>query len=203
MPRRFAMPMALALAMFALAAVRPAGAVQPARSPIVAPAGLYRLDPAHASLRVALPVLGGLYRYGLRFETLSGGFAYDPADWRATRVSIVVDPRSATAARDGVARAVVEDLEPTRFPEIRFESRRLALDADGRGTLSGDLTMRGITRPITLDVAFKGDRGEGADARLSFSGTGRVRRSDFGLTVGRPVAGDVADLVFDVEFVRK
>lgn len=180
-------------------ALAPAVAAQPVRDPALAPAGVYRLDPRRASLRVRMPVLGGLYRYALDFRSLSGGFTYDPADWDATRVTIVVDPRSVAAAQARVARAVVEDLEPNRFPEIRFASRRLALDADGRGVLSGELTLHGVTRPITLDVVFKGLSGE----RLGFSGAGQVRRSDFGLTVGRPFAADLADLVFDVEFVRK
>lgn len=195
LPRR-----TLLLALSAMAA-SPACATEPKRDPAQAPAGRYRLDPRRASLRVRMPVLGGLYTYGLSFLTLSGGFTHDPADWRRTRVTIVIDPRSAAAEPAAVARALVKDLEPERFPEIRFESRSAALDADGRGTLAGDLTMHGVTRPIVLDVAFKGLTGGATGARLGFSGAGRVRRSDFGLSVGRPFA-DAAEIVFDVEFVR-
>lgn len=179
----------------------PARATEPARDPALAPAGLYRLDPRRASLRVRMPVLGGLYTYGLSFLSLSGGFTHDPSDWTRTRVTIVIDPRSAAAEPAAVARALVKDLEPERFPEIRFEGRRVALDAEGRGTLSGELAMHGVTRPITLDVVFKGLSGGATGARLGFSGSGRVRRSDFGLSVGRPFA-DAAELAFDVEFAR-
>lgn len=198
MRRRRLIAIALAWTAFA-----PAAAAQAAPDPAAAPAGFYRLDPERASLRVTMPVLGGLYRYVLGFRRLTGGFAHDPANWRAARVTIDVDPRSAEGDPPGVARAVVEDLEPARFPALRFQSRRLELGADGRGTLSGDLTMHGVTRPIVLDVVFQGLRDGGAEPRLGFTGSGRVRRSDFGLTVGRPFAADVATLVFDVEFVRK
>lgn len=148
-----------------------------------------------------LAYLGGLTHSTVRFTRLSGGFAYDPAAWRSTRVSIAVDPASAVSADGAAGRRVKSVLEPEKHPVIRFTSNGLAGGgADGRGRLEGDLTLHGVTRPILLDIVFDG---VGAEPRLRFSGRGRIKRSDFGVTAARPFVGDMLDLAFEVEFVRK
>lgn len=198
MPCRASIVCVLATLMLSAPASRAVAA--PGRDPARAPAGGYVLDPRRSSLTVKVAYLGGLTRSTVRFTRLSGGFAYDPAAWRSTRVSIAVDPASAESA-DGVAgRRVKSALEPEKHPAIRFVSNGLAADADGRGRLGGDLTLHGVTRPILLDIVFDG---AGAEPRLRFSGRGRIKRSDFGVTAGRPFVGDMLDLAFEVEFVRK
>lgn len=198
MPRRASI--VCVLATLALLAPASRAVAEPSHDPGRAPAGGYVLDPRRSSLTVKVAYLGGLTRSTVRFTPLSGGFAYDPAAWRSTRVSIVVDPGSAVSA-DGVAgRRVKSALEPEKHPIIRFVSNGLAAGADGRGRLNGDLTLHGVTRPILLDIVFDGVR---AEPRLRFSGRGRIKRSDFGVTAGRPFVGDMLDLAFEVEFVRE
>lgn len=182
------------LAMLAAAAVLAGPAI---------PAGSYSLDPQTASLVAKTSHLGGLYRSTVRFRNLSGGANYDPATRQIARVVITVDPNAVDAASPALAEAVVRAFEPEKYPEIRFASTALSMDGDGRGRLDGNLTMHGRTRPISLEVAFKGDSGGQATTRLEFSGVGRVRRTDFGMTAGRPFASDVVELTFDVDFVRK
>jgi polyisoprenoid-binding protein YceI len=179
---------------------------QPAlRDPTRAPAGVYTLDPKRSSLLIRIPLMGGLSRYGMRFNTLSGDFTYDPASWRATEVEITVDPRSIEARNSAFSRAVLGYFEPDKYPVIRFRSTSLVADTEGRGQLTGDLTFHGVTRPVTLAVEFKGVGADpsGAGARMAFSGTGRIRRSEFGVSAARLFADDQIDLVFAVEFARK
>jgi polyisoprenoid-binding protein YceI len=181
-------------------------AAQPTmRDPSRAPAGSYALEPRSSSLLIRIPLMGGLSRYAMRFNTLSGDFTYDPGNWRNTEVEIAVDPRSIVARNSAFSRAVQGYFEPDKYPVIRFRSTSLAADTEGRGQLTGDLTFHGITRPVVLDVEFKGVGADptGASARMAFSGTGRIRRSEFGVTAARLFADDQIDLVFDVEFVRK
>lgn len=185
----------LALAMWPLVGV----AAEPSRDPAKAPAGFYELDPGRASLAVRVPYLG-FSSSTVRFTRLTGSFAYDPAEWRSTRVSIAVDPTSAASRSGALGRRVVAALEPDKHPTIQFTSTRLDSDADGRGRLSGALTLHGVTRPVTLDIAFKG---VGPQMRLGFSGRGRVKRSEFGVTAARPFVGDMLDLTFEVEFVKQ
>jgi polyisoprenoid-binding protein YceI len=196
----------LAVAVTAVLALPGAAAADPtSRDPGRAPAGTYELDRSHASLIVKVPHLGGLSRYTMRFNSLSGAFTYDPANWQATRVTIKVDPRSIDTGRWRFSRTVAGYFEPDRHPVILFSSTSLAPGADGEGRLSGELTFHGVTRPVTLDVVFNGVGPglAGSGTRMGFSGTGRIRRSEFGVTGGRPFAGDEVDLVFEVEFVKR
>lgn len=175
------------------------------RDPGKAPAGEYALDPRHASLVVKVPHMGGFSRYTMRFNKLTGGFTYDPAAWQSAKVAITVDPRSIDTGDGMFSKTVAGYFEPDRYPVIQFTSTSLTAGEEGKGQLTGDLNFHGVTKPVTLDVEFNGVGPGllGAGTRMGFSGVGRIKRSDFGVTGGRPFAGDVVDLIFEVEFVKK
>jgi polyisoprenoid-binding protein YceI len=183
------------LAILLLLAAQPSAA----REAAAAPGGIYDLEASRASLRIRIPVMGGLSRYTVRFGRLSGQLAYDPAQPRATRATIVVDPRSLDAGQGPFSGTVAAAFELEKHPLIRFVSTRVETEGEGASRLVGDLTFHGVTRPVTLDVRLEGARA----GRLAFTGGARIRRSDFGVTAARPFAGDLVDLVFDVEFVQK
>lgn len=196
---------ALIVMLAALAASGAAAADPTTRDPAKAPAGDYALDPRHASLVVKIPHMGGFSRYTMRFNKLQGSFAYDPAAWQNTKVVIAVDPKSIDTEDGLFNKTVAGYFEPDKYPVIRFDSTGLTAAAEGRGQLTGDLTFHGVTKPVTLDVEFNGVGPGllGAGTRMGFSGTGRIKRSEFGVTGGRPFAGDTVDLIFEVEFVKK
>jgi polyisoprenoid-binding protein YceI len=200
MLRRFSIVILAALCACGAAAADPTS-----RDPAKAPKGDYALDPRHASLVVKVPHMGGFSRYTMRFNKLSGSFSYDPANWEATKVNIVVDPKSIDTADNLFNKTVSGYFDPDKFPTITFASTGLTATPEGRGQLTGDLTLHGVTKPVTLDVEFNGSGPGllGAGTRMGFSGTGRIKRSEYGVTGGRPFAGDTVDLLFEVEFVRK
>jgi polyisoprenoid-binding protein YceI len=175
------------------------------RDPTKAPAGEYALDPRHASLVIRVPHMGGFSRYTMRFNKLSGQFTYDPANWQGTKVAITVDPKSIDTEDGGFNKTIAGYFEPEKYPVIQFTSTGLVPMEEGRGQLTGDLNFHGVTKPVTLDVEFNGVGPGllGAGTRMGFSGSGRIKRSEFGVTAGRPFAGDVVDLVLEVEFVKK
>jgi polyisoprenoid-binding protein YceI len=175
------------------------------RDPAKVPAGTYELDPRHAGLVVRVPHLGGFSRYTMRFRAVSGSFTYDPANWQATKVLITIDPKSIDTEDNVFNRTIAGYFEPDKYPVITFTSTALSVDPAGRGQLTGDLNLHGVTKPVTLDVEFNGVGPGmlGVGTRMGFSGTGRIKRSDFGVTGGRPFAGDVVDLLFEVEFAKK
>lgn len=200
MPRRVAIALAISLLASGAAAADPTS-----RDPAKVPAGSYDLDPRHASLLVKVPHMGGFSRYTMRFRVLSGAFTYDPANWQATKAAISVDPKSIDTEDNAFNRTVAGYFEPEKYPVIQFTSTGLTASEEGKGQLSGDLTLHGVTKPVVLDVEFNGVGPGllGAGTRMGFSGTGRIKRSEFGVTGGRPFAGDTVDLMFEVEFVRK
>ena len=195
----------LAGLLLTLSLVAPAAADPVNQDPARVPAGTYQLDPRHASLIVRIGHLGGFSRFTLRFDRLAGGFTYDPATWATTRAEITVDPRSVNT---GLADFDKELAGPRYFdaernPQISFVTRQI--EATGAvGKITGDLTFMGQTKPVVLDVTFNGSGPGllGAGTRMGFSGTTRLKRSDWGLTHLRSFTSDEIDLVIEVEFVR-
>ncbi len=174
------------------------------RDPTKVPAGDYELDGRHASLVVKVPHMG-FSRYTMRFNSVEGTFTYDPDNWQETKARITVDPKSIDTGDRPFSRTVAGYFEPDRFPVIAFESTAVTGDKDGRGQIHGNLTMHGVTRSVILEAQFNGVGPGvlGRGTRMGFSGNTRVKRSEFGITGGRPFAADTVDVIFEVEFVKK
>lgn len=189
----------------ALALAGPVGANPVSRDPAKVPPGTYVLDPRHASLIVKIPHLGGFSRYTLRFDKLDGSFTYDPADWRGTKVTIHVDPASVDTGDASFNKQIAGYFDVARYPTITFVSTAVQADENGEGEVTGDLTFHGVTAPVTLKVVFNGVGPGllGLGTRAGFSGTARIKRSDFHETAVSQWAGDDVDLLFEVEFQKK
>jgi len=172
--------------------------------PAKAPAGTYELDKRHASLIAKVAHLGGFSRYTMRFTGLEGRFTYDPANWQASKLTVTIDPRSIDTEDPGFNKQVAGYFDPEKYPAITFTTTS-ASGENGKGVVTGDLTFHGVTKPVSLDVAFNGSGPGmlGAGTRMGFSGSGRIKRSDFGVTAVRAFAGDDVDLSFEIEFVKK
>jgi polyisoprenoid-binding protein YceI len=195
---------AAALAL-SLALAGPGLANPQTHDPAKVPAGTYVLDKRHASLIARVPHLGGFSRYTLRFTGLDGSFTYDPADWQATKVTFTVDPRSADTGDLGFNKDIAGFLGADKYPAIVFTATGITAGDNGEGQVTGDLMFHGVTKPVTLNAAFNGVGPGllGAGTRLGFSGTTRIKRSDFGATAVSQWAGDDVDLEFEIEFTKK
>jgi polyisoprenoid-binding protein YceI len=196
---------AAALVLTLALASAPAAFANPTTTdPAKVPAGSYALDKRHASLIVKVPHMGGFSRYTMRFTGLDGGFTYDPGNWQASQVTISVNPTSIDTEDPGFNKEIAGFFGAAKYPAILFTSTGLKVDG-AHGTLTGDLAFHGVTKPVTLDVTFNGVGPGlmGAGTRMGFSGTGHIKRSDFGVTSVSNWAGDDVDLSFEVEFVKK
>lgn len=178
------------------------------QDPAKVPAGAYGLDPKHASLLVRIPHMGGFSHYTMRFNKIDGTFTYDPATWTATQVTMTVDPASIDTGQADFNKTIAGPsyFDAAKYPAITFVSNKVEAGVEGgKGTVSGDLTFHGVTKPVSLDVTFNGV-GPGiipGGTRLGFSGTTHIKRSDFGVTTMSQYAGDDLELVFEVEFTKK
>ncbi len=192
-------------AIFAATALGGAARANPTtQDPAKVPAGVYVLDRHHASLTARIAHMGGFSRFTLRFNGLDGAFTYDPANWQATKVTVTVDPRSVDTGNPPFDKQIAGYFQADKYPTITFVSTALAGGPDGKGTLTGDLTFHGVTKSVTLDVTFNGV-GHGITplgTRMGFSGQGRIKRSDFGVTNVSQYAGDDIDLTLEVEFEK-
>lgn len=199
--------MAVAVASITFLSCAPAMANPVSQDPAQMPPGRYVLDERHASLTMKISHMGGFSRLTMRFDRLSGDFAYDPAGLAHTVAKVSIDPKSIHSGVPGFDHELAGPryLNAEKYPAIVFTSTEVEPGPDGKGKIVGDLTFLGVTKPVTLDVVFNGYGPGllGQGVRLGFSGTGQIKRSDFGLTTARAFAGDTVLLDLEVEFVKQ
>jgi len=169
------------------------------------PAGTYGVDASHASLVTKIGHMG-FSNYALRFTKIDARFTFDPANPTAAKVSATIDP----ASIDTGSASFNEELKgamwlnTAKFPTISFASTGLVMTGANTGKMTGDLTFRGVTKPVTLDVTWNGvGSGMMTETRTGFSATGAIKRTDFGFGTYVPVISDKVDLQIEIEFTKK
>lgn len=196
------------------AAPAPASAA-PAEQPVDVPAGAYTVDPAHTSVLFRVNHLG-FSNWTARFKKSTAQLQFDPNNLAAANVTVTVDARSIETdypdpkVVDFNAQLLGEPLlNGAKYPEITFRS--LSVEPTGARTMriNGELTLRGVTKPMVLNAKFNGGyRGHPMDphARIGFSATGVLKRSEFGITYGIPAPGttmgvsDEVNVIVETEF---
>ena len=180
------------------------------RDPAKAPAGVYVLDKNHASLTMRLSHMG-MSGYTLRFDRFDAHYAYDPANPEASKLEVSIDADSLDVGDPKTGQKFAHEfLDSGAAPTITFVSTAIQRDpaatpdAPVQGTVTGDLTFRGVTKPAALQVIFNGT-GPGllGGHRMGFSASGEIKRSDFGSHQFEGMVGDEVHLAIEVEFQRK
>ena len=172
--------------------------------------GEYQVDPAHSSLLFKIGHLN-LATYVGRFNRFDASLEFDPEDIESAALQGIVYLDSIDSNNPEVDELLMNDrwFNPAQFPQASFVSTEVSpkpLD-DGRIELqiSGDLTIRGITSPVSLTGFFNG----GADNRLTrkytlgFTASGRFKRSDYGMNQFTGLVSDEVTLEFFAEFQRQ
>lgn len=188
-----------------------AAAEQPAYSVSVdLPAGVYRLDPRHATVNFRIRHMG-LAWLTARFDSEAGELTLDPDDPSRSRLVASVDAASVNTGvldRNGERvfdRQIARALGAERTPQITFVSTAITRTGPHTARVAGDLAMNGQTRPATFDVTFAGaavDPLRGGQTVLGFSAYGVIDRTQWGVTEWRAFAGDDVQIVIEAEFVK-
>ncbi len=172
------------------------------------PGGHYALDKRHSSLIARVSHMG-VSLYTLRFDTLDASFDYDPARPEATRLTASVDPASLDVNADYGRQFAEQFLSASKFPTATFVSTGATRGPTaGQGTITGNLTLMGVTRPVTFNVTLVGAGHEPLPLPLGqravgFEATTTIKRSDFGSTYLNNLVGDDVTLQIEAEFDRK
>jgi polyisoprenoid-binding protein YceI len=180
-------------------------------STITAPATTtWKIDPAHTSVEFSVRHLMITTVKG-RFAEFSGTAKTDAADPAKGDVEITINAASIDTRepqRDAHLRSA-DFFETEKYPTITFRSARIENVKGDQFTLLGDLTMHGVTREVALEVTSQGHaKDPWGGERAGFTATGKVKRSDFGLTwnqaleTGGVVVGDDVKISLDVELVK-
>lgn len=168
-------------------------------------AGEYTLDPTHSSLTARVSHIG-FSNFTLRFDGLSGSLVYDPAHPEMASVKVTVDPKSVDTQVPALTAELQGQkwLNAAQYPAITFLSKAVRPEAGGHGKVDGELSLLGVTKPVTLDVDFNGSgKGLMGETRAGFSASTVIKRSDFGLKTYEPVIGDEVRFVIEAEFTKK
>ncbi len=176
--------------------------------PSAAPHGAYTLDKSHASLILRLEHGAGLSMFTARFDDFDAVLDFDPNQPEKSRLSVVIETASINtgmAEFDKKLAGTKNLLDANAHPQIRFVSTDIILNGPQDGTVSGQLTLRGISQVVTLLVHFNGsarDPLRGAQV-LGFSADGQFSRSTFGANAWSNFGvGDEIKIHIEAEFLK-
>ncbi len=166
----------------------------------------YRYDPVHTQVLFFADHLGFSNPMG-RFTGVEGWVAFDPDDWSTAGCEATIAVDSLWMGDAAWEKKLRSDafFDAKRHPRMRFACTRLERVADGRARLHGMLTLRGITRPVVLDLRINriGRHSFSLAYVAGFSATGTIRRSDFGMKRLLPAVGDEVELRLEIEAIRE
>jgi len=170
----------------------------------------WKIDPAHTTVEFSAKHLMITTVKG-RFSEVEGEIVISDADPSKSSVSATLKSASIdtrTSQRDDHLRSA-DFLDAANYPEITFRSTRITGDKS-EFKVTGNLTIRGVTREVTLDVTNEGSTKDpwGGD-RIAFSATTKIDRRDFGLTwnqaieAGGVLVGNDVKISIDVQAVKQ
>lgn len=175
------------------------------------PAGTYKTDPYHSSLTFKVNHMG-FSHYTARFGKFDATLELDPAHPEAARLTATIDPQSLelNAPPKGFHDELMGKtwFDAVAHPQITFTSTKIEKTGDNTAKVTGDLSLKGVTKPVTMNVTFNGGY-PGMDldphARIGFTATGTLNRADFGMGFGIPAPGSsmgvggLVDFIIDTE----
>ena len=184
----------------------PVSAAEPAAPP--ADTVTYRIDVGHSELTFRVRHL--MSRANGTFREWSGTITADPADWSTGKVDVTIQAASIDTRHERRDQDLRSDnfFDVANHPTITFKSTKVEVEGN-RIVVTGDLTMRGTTRPVVLTGEFLGRQAAGtARERIGFSASGKLDRTAYGIVWNRAVEGggvllgDEVELTIAVEAVR-
>jgi len=166
----------------------------------------YAVDPVHSGVWFRIMHLGASYAYGA-FIDLSGNVQFDPKKPEASKIAIAVKTDSVETfndQRDEHLRSP-DFFDSAQFPEMKFISTSWKPVKDNIYEVAGNLTLRGVTKPITFEAEFVGTgTGKDGEQRAGFETVFTIKRSDFGMTKYMPpVLSDDVRITVSLEGVKK
>lgn len=168
-------------------------------------AGTYVVDSAHSQVLFTVNHLG-FSEYTGSFTNPTGSLEIDPKRPNAAKldVTFAMDKMQTTVAALDTHLKQPEFFDTADHPTARFVSTAVVVKGM-TATITGNLTMKGVTKPVTLAARFVGAGLGPMDKKLNlgFAATGSIKRSDFGINYGIPFVSDKVDLVINVAFTAR
>ena len=176
------------------------------------PSGGYVGDPTHTSVTFKVGHFGLSY-YTARFAKVESTVTLDAASPARSNLMVTIDTNSVKTdfpfpEKEDFDRKVGNDanfLNGAQFPQISFVSKSIKVTGAKTAVITGELTLRGVTKPVTLDAVLNGTLVSPMFKnvpKFGISATGKINRSDFGMTFGKGILGEEVDILVEAEFAQ-
>jgi polyisoprenoid-binding protein YceI len=171
----------------------------------------YQLDHIHSSVGFSVKHMMIAKVHGV-FEKVSGKLVYDKNDLSKANAEATIEAASINtreSQRDNHLRSP-DFFDVEKFPTLTFKSKTVTGSSDGDLKATGDLTIRGVTKQITLDVDGPTDelKDPYGNLKIGLSASTTIKRKDFGLTwnaaleAGGVLVGDEVKITLDLQFIK-
>jgi polyisoprenoid-binding protein YceI len=171
----------------------------------------WSVDPTHSSIDFSVKHMM-IAKVKGTFHTFEAQIDADASDLTSADIQISVDLSSIDTRngdRDAHLRSA-DFFDADNHPKITFQSTQISKTGDGEYDVTGDLTIRGVTRSETIAVTFEGEgKDPWGNTKVGYSGTGSIKRSDYGLTynavleTGGVLIGDEIKISLEIEAVQQ
>ena len=175
------------------------------------PLSTWKIDPSHSAIAFSVRHMVVSKTRG-RFTKWSGQLRFDPEDPHASSVEVNIEPGSvdtADADRDAHLRSP-DFFDVEKFPSASFRSTKVTDQGGDRYRITGDLTIRGVTKPVVLEVTYEGSgKDPWGGERAGFNATTSIDRKQFGLEwnktleTGGLLVGEKVDLTLEIEAIKQ
>jgi polyisoprenoid-binding protein YceI len=174
-----------------------------ADSPPTMTSGVYEMDTSHASITFKINHLG-FSRYTGRFDKMEGTLNFDAATPEKSGLDVTIYPNSINTNNVKLEEELRGDpwFNVIKYPRATFHATKVERTGATTGKITGDFTLMGVTRSVTLDTVLVGNGKHPMNGKqvLGFSATGTLHRSDYKLSNFLPMVGDDVTLEIEAEF---
>lgn len=205
MNRIFAHPSSIRTSFFCKTLVAAAGLALSAAALAAPAAGNYKIDSAHSVAYFEIGHAGGISRFMGRFNDIAGDLVVDTPEKSKIKVDIKTD--SVDTKHEGLDKHLKSPdfFNAVQFPTLSFTSTAVTLNAAGEGSVAGNLSLHGVTKPVSFKLKLIGNgSGPRGDARVGYVATSTIKRSEFGMNYGIPKAAtDEVELRINIEAIKQ
>lgn len=203
--RKILLPLALAAALTGGSVLIAQGPAAPGTKDVAkVTGGAYTIEPAHTQVLFAYDHMGFSNNMGIIAQP-SGTLTLDKANPAASKVSVEIPVANLKTGVPALDEHLMkpEFFDSAKFPKAKFVSTGVKVDGTG-AEITGNLTIKGITKPVTLDAEFYGAGIQPMSKKenIGFVATGTIKRSEFGMGMAVPMVGDTVELKIVAAFEK-
>ncbi len=185
---------------------------KPAAQPAAQPGIVWKIDSGHTTADFSVRHLM-IYNVRGHFTKVSGNVNYDGKDLKSLKIDAAIEVASVDTGENGRDEHLknADFFDAAKFPTMTFKSKKVKSAGKGKFTVMGDLTIKGVTKEVTLDVEGPTEQIKDMQGgtRVGASATTKINRKDFGITWnkaldnGSSVVGDDVKVSIEVEAVKQ